>query len=454
MPARSTRTGQAREAALKALVRFEEDRAYLNLILPSIIRSLSTDERSLAVQLASGTIQRLNTLDWVINLYSNRKIETMTPWIRNLLRLGAYQLIYLDRVPAYAAINESVHLAGRYGHKGVARLTNAVLRKISREARSLPWPDPTLDQTAYLSLRYSIPLWLLKKMLRRFDYEEVGRWCRAVNIKPALSIRPNLLRIKADELIIRLANEGVGAVHSPVVPGMLRLPEGRISPAATAAFRNGLYTVQGESSALVAPLLDPNPGDIVVDLCSAPGGKTTHLAELMHNEGLVYAVELHRARLELVKKAADRLGITNLAALNLDGRTLSSRDIKTPGAILVDAPCSGLGVIARLPEIKWRRSEEDILKLQKLQLELLEAAAGILPAGGKLLYSVCSTEPEETSAVVDTFNRTYSGFTAEPVDSLLPPALQQDQDQRLTATIWPHRHNLDGFFIALWRKGH
>ncbi|MDW7728534.1 MAG: 16S rRNA (cytosine(967)-C(5))-methyltransferase RsmB [Bacillota bacterium] len=452
MPNKDIISGTARETALRALVRFEKDRAYLNLILPSVVNSLPPEEKALTVKLASGTIQHLNTIDWALNLYSNTKTEKMTPWIRNLLRLGAFQLLYLDRIPAYAAINESVCLAGRYGHKGVAGLTNALLRKISREADSLPWPDPESDQAAFFSLRHSIPLWLTKKMLIRFEPDQVENWCRAVNEKPALSIRPNLLRIKPDELIGRLAGEGVKAVHSPVVPGMLRLPQGGFSPAATKTFREGLYTVQGESSALVAPLLALSCSDTVVDLCSAPGGKTTHLAELMRNEGTVFAVELHRTRLDLVEKAARRLGLKNIIPLNTDGRLIGSCNLKPPQAVLVDAPCSGLGVIARLPEIKWRRSGEDLPEIQKQQLQLLTAAADILPSGGKLLYSVCTTEPEETTMVVDLFNNSRINFTAKPVVPLLPPALQLDQDNNITATIWPHRHGLDGFFIALWQK--
>ena len=452
MPPEQKGPKNAREAALKALVRFEKDRAYLNLILPDLTARLTIEDRALAVQMASGTIERLNTLDWVINLYSTTKINKLTPWLRNLLRIGAYQLLYLDRVPAYAAVDESVRLARRYGHRGVAGLANAILRKIDREAGALPWPDPLTAPTEYLALKYSIPPWLVKRATDRFGFSETESWCRAVNIKPALSIRPNLLRTDLAGLSERLKQEGYNATESPVAPAMLRLSGTFGSPAATEAFRAGLYTIQGESSALVAPMLKPQTGETVVDLCSAPGGKTTHLAELMADSGLVYAIEQHRGRSGLVEKAALRLGLSSIRTVVADGRSAAGLNLKQPAAVLVDAPCSGLGVIGRLPEIKWRRTEEDLGSLQKLQLELLAAAASLLPQGGRLIYSVCTTEPEETLQVVEKFGCAKPDFIREPLASSLPFALQSEQNTPGAVTIMPHLHGLDGFFIAGWRK--
>ncbi len=452
MPTEQKGPKNAREAALKALVRFEKDRAYLNLILPDLTARLSIEDRALAVQMASGTIERLNTLDWVINLYSTTKINKMTPWLRNLLRIGAYQLLYLDRVPAYAAVDESVRLARRYGHRGVAGLANAILRKIDREAGALPWPDIATSPIDYLSLKYSIPPWLIKRATDRFGFSETENWCQAVNIKPALSIRPNLLRTDLAGLSERLKQEGFNATESPVVPAMLRLSATAGSPAAAEAFRAGLYTIQGESSALVAPMLEPQPGETVVDLCSAPGGKTTHLAELMADRGLVYAIEQHRGRLGLVEKAALRLGLSCIRPVVADGRSVAGLNLKQPAAVLVDAPCSGLGVIGRLPEIKWRRTEEDLGALQKLQLELLAAAASLLTQGGRLIYSVCTTEPEETLQVIEKFGCENPDFVREPLVSRLPSALQGGQNTTGAVSILPHLHGLDGFFLAGWRK--
>jgi 16S rRNA (cytosine967-C5)-methyltransferase len=451
MPGRAASLQGARETALRALVRVEVDGAYLNLALPVLLEKLSGDERSLAVQLAAGTIQRLNTLDWIVNLFSRRSSDTFTPWIRNLIRLSAYQIIYLDRIPDYAVVDEAVRLARRFGHRGVARLVNALLRRISDQAAALPWPDRDKYPLEYLSLKHSQPQWLVARMVDRFGFAEAEKWCLANNLKPPLTIRPNLLQIKPEALIDKLHKEGIEAAESLLVPGMLRISPGS-SPALTPSFREGLFTVQGESSALIAPLLSAQPGQTVVDLCSAPGGKTTHIAELMNDSGLVYAVEINQNRLQMVEKAARRLRLRSISPILADGRNIDRQNLPEPAAVLVDAPCSGLGVIRRLPEIKWRRREEDLLEMHILQMELLSAAAGLLPVGGKLLYSVCSNQPEETIQVAEAFSRAHPLFIPEPLGPLMPVSLQEGRDETDPVYFWPHRHGLDGFFIARWRK--
>ncbi len=440
-----------REAALLALVRVEQDDAYLNLALPALLSGLPADERALAVKLAAGTIQQQNTLDWALNLFSNRSLKTLTPWMRNLLRLGAYQLLYLHRVPDYAVVNESVRLARRYGHSGVAGLTNALLRRLAQEASDLPWPDRKDDPSYYLSIKYSQPQWLVARMTERFGFQEAEKWCLVCGEKPPASLRPNLLKIQPPQLINKLKNEGIETLHSPVVPGMLRIKNGG-SPAFTPSFKEGLFTIQGESSSLVAPLMTVCPGDTVIDLCSAPGGKATHLAEMIKDEGQVYALELRQSRLQLVEKSACRLGLKAVKPLCADGRNIENLNLSVPSAVLVDAPCSGLGVTWRLPEIKWRRTDKDLLPFKLLQLDLLRAAARILPRGGKLLYSVCTTEPEETEQVVEIFSGEHKGFILEELPPLLPLSLRSSLGHGSTITLWPHRHNLDGFFIASWRK--
>ena len=441
----------AREAALHALVRYEQDLAYLNLALPAVVDHLPEDERALAVYLAGGTIQRLNTIDWALNLYSSRPIDSMTPWVRNLLRLSAYQLLYMERIPAYAAVNEAVKLARRYGHRGVAGLANALLRRLSAETGDLPWPERDKAAEKYLALKYSIPEWLVVRMLKRYSLEETESWAQASNLKPPVSIRPNRLENSPEELQDKLAAAGIETIPSATVPGMLIYPGGS-DPAGTEFFRSGLYTIQGESSALVAPLLDPNPEDTVIDLCSAPGGKTTHLAELMDDRGQIFAVEMQKSRLQLIEKAVARLNLQSVQPILADGRKVDRDKVPVPTAILVDAPCSGLGVIRRLPEIKWRRKEADLQELQTLQLELLDAAAYILLPGGKLLYSVCTTEPEETSHVIEEFSRRHPDFELENLHPLIPGSLQAKLETGPAITTWPHRHKLDGFFIARWRK--
>ncbi|MGM0652456.1 MAG: 16S rRNA (cytosine(967)-C(5))-methyltransferase RsmB [Bacillota bacterium] len=441
----------AREAALQALVRYEQDQAYLNLALPAVVENLPADERALGVFIARMTVQRLNTLDWALNLYSRRSLDSMTPWIRNLLRISACQLLYMDRIPAYAVVNEAVKLARRYGHRGVTGLVNALLRRLSAEADRLPWPDREKAGNRYLALKYSVPEWLAARMVSRYGFQETENWARVSNLKPAVSIRPNRLKVTSEKLQEKLAGEGLKVEPSSMVPGMLHFPGGS-DPAGTEMFRSGLYTIQGESSSLVAPLLEPCPGEIVFDLCSAPGGKATHLAELIDDRGQVFAIELQKSRLQLIKKASARLGLQSVQEVHADGRNIEKENLPAPGAVLVDAPCSGLGVIRRLPEIKWRRSEAVLPEMQKLQLELLTAAARILLPGGKLMYSVCSTEPEETSRVVEEFNQSHPDFKQDNLHPLVPQPLRDKLELASAITLWPHHHGLDGFFIARWSK--
>jgi 16S rRNA (cytosine967-C5)-methyltransferase len=441
----------AREAALRGLVRVEEDQAYLNLALPPYLSKLGSDDRALAIQLATGTIQRLNSLDWAIGLYSRRSLKSFTPWLRNLLRLSAYQIIYLDRIPDYAVVDEAVRLAYRFGHRGVASLANALLRRLALQASNLPWPEGHKNRVEQLSLRESHPTWLVKRYINSFGFAEAKLLCRANNLKPRLSIRPNLLRITPDRLMEILSNDNIASMPSENVPNMLTV-EPAAYPVATEAFRDGLFTIQGESSALVAPLLLPHSGETIVDLCSAPGGKTTHLAELINDRGLIYAVDLHPNRLRLVEQAARRLGLTIIRPIVADGRTLNRKQIRQPRAVLVDAPCSGLGVIRRLPELKWRRKEADLPALQSLQVALLRSAATLLPVGGRLLYSVCTNMMEETNEVVQLFTRENSNFAAEALCSRLPERLQDKQLDPFAVSFYPHRHALDGFYIASWLK--
>jgi 16S rRNA (cytosine967-C5)-methyltransferase len=448
----SDRRFTAREAALQALYRVERDGAFLNLVMPPLLKKLPPPERALARELASGTIRRCNTLDWTLGLFLKRPLGELTAWMRNLLRLAAYQLLYLERIPPHAAVDEAVKLARRYGHRGVAGLANAVLRRLAAAGKDLPWPDPALRPVEHLALQESHPPWLVERWLRRFGPEETRLLCQANNSPPLPALRPNLLRTGPAELKEILAAEGVPAHISPRLPGvLLAKPERPVS--SLDSFRKGLFTVQGESSILVAPLLQPQAGERIVDLCSAPGGKSTHLAELMEDCGLVTAADLHAHRLRLVEQAARRLGLTSIETLLADGRRIGSAGLQPPHRILVDAPCSGLGVIRRLPELKWRRRPADLARLSCLQLELLGAAAALLRPGGLLLYSVCTFEPEETAAVADAFSAAHPLFRLEPLDFLLPPALREDGSAAPGGIfIYPHRHGMDGFFMALWRK--
>ena len=440
-----------REAALRALYRMERDGAFLNLALPPLVGGLPPQERALAMELASGTVRRLNTLDWSLGLFLKQPLERLTIWMRNLLRLGAYQLLFLDRIPVHAAVDEAVKLARRYGHRGVAGLANAVLRRLAAAGGDLPWPDPARSPVENLILQSSHPKWMVERWVSRFGLEGARSLCKANNEPPAASLRPNRLRISPAALQERLAAEGVFAEFSPRLPGVLLAEPGGVV-AALESFREGLFTLQGESSILVPPLFEPRPGESIIDLCSAPGGKTTHLAELMDDGGVITAVDPHAHRLGLVEQAALRLKLTSIKTLRADGTRIGEAGLQPPHRILVDAPCSGLGVIRRLPELKWRRTPADLERGSRLQLDLLGAAAALLRPGGALLYSVCTFEPEETTAVARAFSAAHPHFTPQPLRPLLPPGLVAEEPATGGLFLYPHLDGLDGFFIALWHK--
>ena len=440
-----------REAALRALYRVERDGAFLNLALPPLLGNLESRERALARELATGTVRRLNTLDWSLGLYLKQPLKKMTVWIRNLLRLGAYQLLYLERIPDHAAVDEAVRLAYRYGHRGVAGLVNAVLRRLAASKGELPWPDCKKQPLEHLALLGSHPRWLVERWSRRFGLEEARKLCEANNVPPPLALRPNTLRTSPGALVEKLNAAGITAALSPRLPGSVLLePAGPVTE--LPGYREGLFSVQGESSALAAPLLQPQPGEEVIDLCSAPGGKSTHLAELMEDRGMVTAVDLHPHRLKLVQRAAERLGLKSIKTVAADGTAIGSAGLSPPHRLLVDAPCSGLGVIRRLPELKWRRRPADLERLARTQLALLQAAAELLRPGGMLLYSVCTTEPGETVAAAEALEAACPRLVPQPLEPLLPPALQSGLLSPGRLFLHPHRHGLDGFFIALWSK--
>jgi 16S rRNA (cytosine967-C5)-methyltransferase len=443
----------ARSAALEALKEVEEREAYLNLVLNRILSgiSLSDAERSLFTELAYGVMQRRNTLDWVLSLFLNRPMEKLTIWIRNILRMGVYQLLYLPRIPDSAAVDEAVKLAYRYGHRGVAGLVNAVLRKVSAEKGSLPWPSREENPALYLSLRHSYPLWMVERWMENMGFEEAEAFCAAGNKVPPLTVRTNTLKLSKAELKKRLELEGVGAEDLVYAPEGLHLKLNK-RLVELESFREGLFQVQGESSMLVAPLLNPQPGESVLDLCSAPGGKAVHLGILMQNRGNIVAADLYPQRLKLVQDAARRQGIDIINIEKLDGRSVDPDKEGAFQRVLADVPCSGLGVIRRKGDLKWRRRPEDISSLSELQLQLLKGAFKYLCRGGVLLYSACTTEPEETTGVIEKFLAAEPSAKPVMLSPLLPEKLRGEEKREGMLYLWPHKHNLDGFFLARIRK--
>lgn len=444
---------QARHLALKVIYQVNEQEAYANLALDKALSEFELQDprdKGLVTELVYGSIKYKGRLDWVIDQFAKPKTKKMAPWIRNIIRLGLYQLLFLDKVPVSAAINESVKLAKKYGHQGTVKFVNGVLRNISRKLNTLTYPDFQKNPVEHLSIVYSFPQWLVQVWVQEYGPEQTKALCQFFNKPSPLWVRTNSLKISRDNLEEQLAEKGIKTVPSKRVPEGLCLVD-NLEVAKLEQFKMGLFTVQDESSMLVSHVLSPEPGQVVLDVCSGPGGKTSHLAQLMGNKGVILAFDVHQHRLQLIKETCARLGITNVQTDLQDARYLT-KVIKDPvDMILVDAPCSGLGVLGRRPDARWRKQPEDIRELQKIQKEILNEAAQLLKTGGTLVYSTCTITHEENQGVVEDFLKQHQEFVLDiNLTNYLPYSTEEGRKGFIQ--FLPQLHAMDGFFIARLKK--
>lgn len=443
----------AREAALQVIYRVTEEGAYASLALDEILAAtnLEARERALATELAYSTIKAWQTLDWALGLFLRYPLDKLPAWIRCLLRLGAAQLLYLPRIPSRAAIYETVELAKKYGHRGTVSLVNGVLRRLARTEGNLPYPDVAADPAGYLALRYYHPRWLVARWLSQFGFREAEALCQIDNEPPPTVIRINTLKTRLDVLAGRLQAEGAKVRRVRYAPEGLIL-EGLGAVEDSSSFREGLFYVQDEGSQLVSHALKPLPGARVIDASAAPGGKTTHLAQLMDNRGTILASDVHPGRLELIKANCQRLGVNCVQTVLVDARELGSRYPEAADYLLIDAPCSGLGVLRRRPDARWRKELARTRELAQLQLEILLGARQALKPGGILVYSTCSVAPEENQEVIQQFLARAREFNLVPLELPFLPADLQDNTRQGWVQFLPQRHGTDGFFISRLKK--
>ncbi|HWR05249.1 16S rRNA (cytosine(967)-C(5))-methyltransferase RsmB [Sporomusa sp.] len=439
----------AREIALKILNDIETNGAYANIALTREINrqlslgQLSDQDRRFITELVYGTVKAGATLDWMLSNYLSRPLTKVAPIIRNILRLGIYQLFFLEKVPASAACNQAVELTKKYGHAGTVKFVNGVLRNAARSPEKIVYPDQDKQPIKYLALKYFHPEWLIARWVKRLGATACEELCQINNNNPPLSIRTNTVKTNRTELLQRLKNEGVKCQASDWTPeGIVCYEHPGLST--LASLQEGLFQVQDESSMLVAHILDPQPGEFIIDACGAPGGKTTHIATLMNNTGKVLSTDIYEHKLTLTRENASRLGLTNIDTKALDAVNLDSLYSLKADRVLVDAPCSGLGVIRRKPDSRWRKTEEILRDLPKLQAAILTSAAQCVKPGGVLVYSTCTTEPEENQNIVDAFLQEQPMFVLETAGQYLPG--QKRPDAMLQ--FWPHTDGVDGFFIA------
>lgn len=442
---------KARATALQVLQAVEENGAYANVALAQALRGaeLSDQDRRFVTELVYGAVKAGGTLDWILRRYASRPLSKIQPLIRQILRLGLYQLFYLDKVPASAACNTSVDLAKHYGHKGAAGFVNAVLRTAVREPERAAFPSGRGHGTEELALKSQHPQWLVKRWVKQFGFEEARRLCGFNNEQPLLCLRTNTLRVTREQLLAELKAGGAEAEASAWTPeGVILRSHGALDK--LAPLQEGRAQVQDESSMLVAHVAAPQPGEFILDCCSAPGGKTTHMAALMQDQGRIVAGDIYEHKLARIEENVQRLGISIVETQLLDAREAGRKFSGQADRVLVDAPCSGLGVLRRKPDARWHKRPEELRLLPQLQMDILRSAAEAVRPGGVLVYSTCTIEPEENQAVVEAFLQESPEFCLEQTGSFLPKAGKHKQE--MLVQLLPHVDGTDGFFIARMRR--
>ena len=446
------RAAGARALAVDLLTRVERDRAYASLLLDATLArgALPAREAALLTELTYGVLRWQGTLDWLLEAVGRRRLADLPVRLRQILRVGAYQLRFLDRVPAYAAVSEAVALAkGRGGHRGWASLANALLRRLAERRDAVPVPEME-DVAERLALTFSHPVWLVRRWLARFGEAEAAALLRADQMPAPTVLLVNRLRVDPPAVAARLAAAGVAWEASPLLPEALRVREGgplRHDP----LLAGGHVQVMDEGAVLAVALLDPRPGEVILDACAGGGNKAARMAAVMGNVGRVVALDVSDRARRRLREACARLGAAIVEAKAGDAREASRHLPGGADRVLVDAPCTGLGTLRRHPEIRWRVPESDLARLAALQQELLQGAARAVRPGGCLVFAVCSTEPEEGEAVGEVFARAFPTFLEE-----VPAGFPAHSCTRAPGggfRTFPHRQGCDGFYFIRWRRG-
>ena len=423
---------KAREVALKTLYKINNEGAYANIALDEYLNAnrskLNNKDIGLISEIVYGVVTWKLTLDTIIQNYSKIKLKKISPWIINILRMGIYQIIFLDKIPKSAAVDESVNLAKRYGHKSSSGFVNAILRKVTvQDYENL---FNIKDEIEKISKTESMPVWIIKELLKDNTVEETETICKNLNLKPQLCIRVNNLKTNKEDLIKKLENKNVECKQTEYEDFIILKNVKNLEN--FEEFQQGLFTVQNISAGLTALLLEPKKGEYILDACSAPGGKTTYIAELMENEGKIDAWDIYEHRLDLIEDNCKRLGVT-IVNTKIQDATKPSEN-KKYDKVLLDVPCMGIGVINRKPDIKWKRNLEDIENITKTQIDILENCSKLLKDGGILVYSTCSILKEENENIIEQFLKNHSNFKKEKILEIVP------------------NEEYDGFFICKLKK--
>ena len=432
-----------RGLAIKILNRIDRTDAYLERMLDNEMKSMemSGPDKALLYEIVHGVVRWQGRLDWILNGFYKGTFSKAIPNLKNALRVALYQILFLDRVPDYAAVNEVVEFVKKLQGQKPADLVNAVLRNIIRSKNAIRYPDPGEDLVGYLAAYYSHPSWMVKRYIARFGREDTEKLLAANNEKPYLTLRINALKTKPDEFKALLESVGLKYRQGAYLPEFFKLMN-LTNITAWDYYTKGYFNIQDESAGLACRLLDVQEGQRVLDMCAAPGGKTAYIAALMHSRGEVVAIDRFESRLKLLQKNMTRLSVDCVRIVEADALEYKSLPFDR---VLVDAPCSGSGTLSKKPDIKWKKDLFDIRDLNILQSKLLAKAASLVKVGGVIVYSTCSIEPEENFEIVKKFLNENPNFKFETAKDKFPEDII---DEHGCIQTLPHIHKTDGAFAA------
>ena len=439
---------RAREIALKIIVKIEKDEGYSNLVINEFVKenrnSLSDKDVAFISEIVYGVITWKITLDEIIKKYSKIKLKKLSIWILNILRISIYQIVFLDKIPKSAAVNEGVNLAKRYGHKASSSFTNAILRKV--EKKDYEELFEIEDYVERISKTTSMPIWIIKELNKNRNIKEVEEICINLNKKPKINIRVNKLKTSIQEVEKILTEEKIQ--YNKILEEMPEFLEiEKIKDIENnELFKKGYFTVQDVSAGLTVKILSPKPNEIVLDACSAPGGKTTYIAEIMENKGKIVAGDIYEHRLNLINENCERLGISIVETKQIDGTIFQEDFYQKYDKILLDVPCLGIGVIRRKPDIKWQKTEEDVKEIIKVQENILKNCSRYLKPGGELVYSTCSILKEENEDIIEKFLNETDNFKIFDLENEVKE-FKKYVTKKGFLSIKPSEKN-DGFFIC------
>ena len=444
----------SREVAMEAIYKIFVDNSYNNIILKNILKqngAMCLSDKAFVTEVVNGTLRNIYYIDYVINSFSNTKVEKIKPWLLAILRISIYQILFMDRIPNFAVCDEAVKLTKLKGYKRLSGFVNGVLRNISRNTNNINLPEyRTLE---YLNIKYSFPMWLIKMWCCEYDYDFVESLCRTSNMAPDVTIVVNKLKtnveilkreLEIDNILIENSKNNKNILHIKKTSDITKL----------SSFKKGYFHIQDESSFIAVEALNPQKGDKILDVCSAPGGKSILCAEFMDNKGLIISRDIYEHKLDLIKESINRLGIEIIKLEKKDALNYYENDFESFDKVIVDVPCSGFGIVRKKPDIKFRRTGNDIDELIKIQRIILENASKYVKKGGTLLYTTCTICKKENIKNVDWFlqNFDFEQCNLSNINDKIYKNFDINYENEKCLTLYPNINNTDGFFISKFIK--